>query len=144
MTRIAVVNMKGGVAKTTLAVNLAHALNRLEDKRVLVVDLDPQFNATQCLLSGDEYVAERKKGGHTILNIFDDSPAPSISTVRGASAAKAIKLDEIKPWEIEDGLDLIPGDLELYRLEMGSAQGRELRLRRYLDHGLHPVWMTPT
>ncbi len=47
---IAVVNNKGGVGKTTAACNLAHALGLL-GQRVLVVDLDPQCNATSLLLS---------------------------------------------------------------------------------------------
>src|SRR5687768_5855165 len=80
---VAMVNMKGGVAKTTLAVNLADSLNRREDKRVLLVDLDPQFNATQCLYSGPSYVAKRKAGGHTVLNLFDDSGNSEISLVTG-------------------------------------------------------------
>jgi chromosome partitioning protein len=39
--------MKGGVGKTTLAVNLAWHMHRFEGANVLLVDLDPQFNATQ-------------------------------------------------------------------------------------------------
>lgn len=49
---IAVVNNKGGVGKTTAACNLAHALGLL-GKRVLVVDLDTQCNATSLLLSNN-------------------------------------------------------------------------------------------
>ena len=52
MKIISFINMKGGVAKTTLTVNIADCLNRRHDARVLVVDVDPQFNATQCLLVG--------------------------------------------------------------------------------------------
>jgi len=125
--------MKGGVAKTTLAVNVADVLNRRREQRVLLVDLDPQFNATQCLYTGEDYVAKRMAGGHTIVDVFDDAPASSISPIKGPTPKAAIKLDEIKPWQFRDGFDIIPGDLEIYRLDMGSGHGKELRLKRYLE-----------
>jgi chromosome partitioning protein len=130
---VSVVNMKGGVAKTTLATNLADVLVRREDRKVLLIDLDPQFNATQCLLSGEDYVARRAAGGLTVVAIFDDAPAPIVSPITGAKPATAIQLKDIKPWQIKSGFDLIAGDLELYRLEMGGGQGREQRLKRYIE-----------
>ena len=51
--------MKGGVGKTTLATNVCHYLATNENKRVLLVDIDPQFNATQCFMSGDDYIDVR-------------------------------------------------------------------------------------
>jgi chromosome partitioning protein len=130
---VSVVNMKGGVAKTTLAVNLADALVQREQLSVLLIDLDPQFNATQCVFSGEEYVAERTKGAHTIVHVFDDRPPPIISPVRGIRPAQPPLLTDIKPWKTKRGFQLLAGDLELYRLEMGGVQGREQRLRRYLE-----------
>jgi cellulose biosynthesis protein BcsQ len=44
-------NNKGGVGKTTLACNLVSFLNRKMDKRVLLIDADPQCNATQAIIS---------------------------------------------------------------------------------------------
>ena len=133
MKTISFVNMKGGVGKTTLAVNVADCLNQRHDKKVLIIDLDPQFNATQCLYSGDEYVRRRTEGGHTIVHIFDESPSPSFSAVTGSVAQAATELEDVKPWTFKEGLEIIPGDLELYRVEMAAGQGKELRLKRYLD-----------
>ena len=51
--KVALINMKGGVGKSTLAVNLAWAMATAPwQKRVLVVDLDPQFNSSQYLEAG--------------------------------------------------------------------------------------------
>ena len=52
---IAFVNMKGGVGKTTCAVNLAAYLARDHQKRVLLVDLDPQTNASLSLMTEDAW-----------------------------------------------------------------------------------------
>ena len=65
--------MKGGVGKTTLATNVCHYLATNENKRVLLVDIDPQFNATQCFMSGDDYIDYCSKKRDTICNIFGSS-----------------------------------------------------------------------
>jgi|SRR5215213_9575485 len=134
MKAVSFVNMKGGVAKTTLAVNVADCLVRRNDKKVLIVDIDPQFNATQCLLSGTEYVEGLENGRHTILEVFDDSPRPMVSTIAGTSVKEPIGIKDVRPWDLGANLHLLPGNLELYRLEMGAGQGRENRLKRFIDH----------
>ena len=71
MQVISFINMKGGVGKTTLTVNMAFALAQLHKKQVLIVDADPQFNATQYLLEDDvylEHVKDKNKG--TLRDIF--------------------------------------------------------------------------
>lgn len=125
--------MKGGVGKTTLAVNVADALNRRDELRVLLVDLDPQFNATQCLYSGEKYVELRDAGGHTIVDVFNENPTKAVSPVKGDITKSGISLDDLKPWQFRDGFDIIPGNLEIYRVDMGSGQGKELRLKRYIE-----------
>ena len=55
MKAFAIVNLKGGVGKTVTAVNLAAILATEYQRRVLLVDCDPQANATQSLLPPGEY-----------------------------------------------------------------------------------------
>jgi chromosome partitioning protein len=61
---ISIVNNKGGVGKTTVAVNLAHALTR-RGQRVLVIDMDSQCNATSILYARDP-------GGDTLYEVFTE------------------------------------------------------------------------
>ncbi|MXS19892.1 AAA family ATPase [Pseudomonas oryzihabitans] len=133
MKTVSFVNMKGGVAKTTLAVNVAHCLSARHGFRVLIIDLDPQFNATQCLITGDRYKEHVNKHLHTVVDLFDDTPRPIIGAVQGTSLNKVISFDEIVPITVRKNLSLLPGALELYRLEMSGGQGRELRLKNYVE-----------
>ena len=52
---VSLINMKGGVGKTTLAAQLAHAADK-RNFRTLAVDLDPQANLSQSLLTPERYV----------------------------------------------------------------------------------------
>ena len=89
MQVISFMNMKGGVGKTTLAVNVAYGLSYAHKKKVLIVDGDPQFNATQYLIDDDAYldhVRDKKKG--TIRDIFVPQRSGSVHTVTGSGDVK--------------------------------------------------------
>jgi chromosome partitioning protein len=58
---IATVNMKGGVGKTTLTVNIAACLAKLYGKRVLVVDLDTQISATLSMVAPQDFAKIRRE-----------------------------------------------------------------------------------
>lgn len=124
--------MKGGVGKTTMSVNICDCLARRHESKVLLVDIDPQFNATQCLLTGEQYISHLQANGDTILNVFERNDRVVASSVSGLSKITPKKLEEIEPYSVKDNFDLLPGNLELYRMEMTPGEGRENRLNKYL------------
>lgn len=133
MKVISLINMKGGVGKTTISVNLADCLSRREGFKVLLIDIDPQFNSTQCLLNPKEYIEYLKKGKDTIINVFDRSVRQTVGAIDGIKENEPKKLKDIKPIEVKKNLFLLPGNLELYRIEMSPGEGRENRLNKYLQ-----------
>jgi len=124
--------MKGGVGKTTMSVNICDCLARRHNARVLLVDIDPQFNATQCLMSGDEYVKHLQESKDTILTIFERQNRTTVSTVNGIAKNIAKSLEDIESIQIKDNFYLLPGNLELYRIEMTPGEGRENRLSKFI------------
>lgn len=135
---VSVINMKGGVGKTTLAVNLAYILAAEHDKRVLLVDIDPQFNATLYFLDQKEYVKYISDDNNlTVFSLFKEEKS-SPSTVKKRSRVKKkpkISHDNITIpiYENEGALNLIPSTLELMELDT-SKRGTEHRLKRFLDN----------
>lgn len=129
--------MKGGVGKTTTALNVADYLARVEQKRVVVLDVDPQFNATQCLFTGEEYFNHLKSGKDTIFNVFDTQFSSIASVVTGAAVSEPKELAEIQLVQ-KDYIWTLPGNIDLYRLEMIAGEGREFSLKRFIDEAIAP------
>lgn len=132
MKVISLINMKGGVGKTTLTINLAHYLSVRDGVKVLIIDIDPQFNSTQCLFGAHEYIKYLEDGKDTIITIFDDAVKSKLSTVTGSKKANVKELKDIEPYQYTKNLHILPGSLELYKFDMASGSGRENRLKQYL------------
>ncbi len=107
MRRIAIINQKGGVGKTTSAVNLGAALAR-SGQRVCILDLDPQAHAT------------------THLGLQPDGATPSMYDVLIDSRPLA----EVRQ-QVEDNLWVVPSDINLAaaEVELAGVVGREVILR---------------
>ena len=104
---ISTVNMKGGVGKTTLTVNLATSLAKNHGKRVLVIDLDSQINGTLSLMSPHEF-AKMRKARSTLSYLIDSLIKSSVPTDKELEQFICHNVCEVKE------MDLLPGDLELY------------------------------
>jgi chromosome partitioning protein len=70
---LAFINFKGGVGKTATVVNIGATLAKLHEKRVLIVDLDPQSNSSVWLMRPDRWRDHVLRGRRSTFQIFDDA-----------------------------------------------------------------------
>ncbi|MEP1080056.1 AAA family ATPase [Leptolyngbya sp. PL-A3] len=113
-TVISVINLKGGVGKTTAAVNIAATLAKrqfqvgsvMKPAKVLLIDLDPQSNASLTLLDEETYNSSK-----TIVNLFRHEFGRD-------DTEETYDLDEIRVTPLPDlNLDLIPSGLDLFDIQ---------------------------
>ena len=112
MRTSAILNQKGGVAKTVTVVNMAAILARVYRKRVLVVDADPQGNTTEFF------------GG------CEATRCSLASVLRGLEVNPAIRPSSF------EGVDLLPADDSLMDLDLSAVRSRDVDpgcLRKKLD-----------
>jgi len=97
----AVANLKGGVGKSTTTVMLADGLSYFYGMNVLVIDLDPQANSSQMLLTeeGVQAALDQGKGAHHLLASFVDGAAPSAAPY---ILPNAVTLEELRLAEAQD------------------------------------------
>jgi chromosome partitioning protein len=119
---IALMNQKGGVGKTTMAFNLAHAFLN-QGKKVLCIDMDPQSNFSS--LFDIPLHDDRRNIYHLLINSVKELKALHTSTLLSDVILKS-----------EDGIDLIPSGQELSGFELtvaGINAPRQLILKKFIE-----------
>jgi len=147
---VTVMNMKGGVGKTTVSMNLAGAaaawdFSERKVYNILSIDYDPQFNLSQSLLKPAEYFQiEREK--KTVLSVLIDNQEnlnPYQIQVPGSENPPPVNniVTRIKTYKGHDNryrtLDLIPSTLDLMYVALGQANGNtkamETRFEKFIE-----------
>ena len=95
-TTVSLINMKGGVGKTTLAFNLAWYCAWQANMKVLAVDLDPQSNLSQYLMGAKDYLTYMDAQRPTIVEVFEQF-SPEIEPIALDEARRA---GRIKPGDL--------------------------------------------
>jgi chromosome partitioning protein len=123
-TILACVNLKGGVGKTAISVNFA-AYCGSQGMRTLLVDCDPQTNATFSCMRGEDWVEHAKQQG-TIASLL------GVRSIAGETSNN--EADAVIRKDVFENVDLVPSHISLFSvdLDLGGAAGRELRLRKAL------------
>lgn len=127
---VSFINMKGGVGKTTLATQVAHAAD-ITGLRTLAVDLDPQSNLSQSLMTPKKYAQHLKQKKPTIAQVFDNY----LPTSENYESTRVLDIHDVIVKHVgywsSSSLDLIPSRLELSRV-LKNPTGKERRLAKAL------------
>ena len=127
--------MSGGLPETTLAVGLAWEL--AQQHRVLLVDVDPQFNATQWLVDDEQYLSWlTSPSKRTVFDVYASEESlggiGGFSDKRKKKSPTTLKNTVMQVTHNGITLDIVPSSLELITLD-AARRGTENRLNLFLE-----------
>ena len=121
---ISIINMKGGVGKTTLSVGICSYLSEFYNKKVLLIDSDPQFNSTQAFLDPETY-EKYSKDSKTIFKLFE----PQTKLFQNTLPKKEDLIISVKNYK---NLDLLCGDLNLVLVNKSADYHLVKSLKKFI------------
>ena len=136
---LSVLNMKGGVGKTTVSAHVMRVLYHHMRKRVLLIDLDAQFNLTQSVMTQNTY--DNLDETKTVKSCFEPLPSNDFFQVRRSdnpppkASEISVRLRRVGSGE-SARLDLLPGSFELMKYSMIDDSGQLNYASRYLKRFL--------
>jgi chromosome partitioning protein len=134
MATVALINMKGGVGKSTLTANLGWFCAYRKNQRVLLVDLDPQFNLSQYVMGTAGYEEHRDADKGTVLDIFEQA-TPSALAKKNKKKGDDTPSDviaHVQSWSDGSLVDLVPSSLDL-AWTLKNPTGKAELLGHFLD-----------
>lgn len=129
---VSFINMKGGVGKTTLCIGIGEFLANYRGKKILFIDLDPQFNATQSLVNEfdleDEYLSNYTDGQNrkTVMRLFETQ----------TTLARPIDLPDPEDIlvKLNDNMDLLPGTINLILVESDKDGSKAKKVKKFIQN----------
>ncbi len=125
---VSFINMKGGVGKTTLCIGIAEYLAHYMDKKVLLIDLDPQFNATQSMMNlfdmEEKYLNEFCKENRTVKKLFESTTEISERPQLPSASDLIIELDK--------NMSIILGTINLIFEDKNNSSARTKRVKKFI------------
>lgn len=144
---ISFINMKGGVGKTTLCINTADSLAN-DGNKVLIIDMDPQFNATQALLlqmqrKSDKCINTEAINHETILpeditaelnssQVYKQLSKQSKTIMQLFGSTNPNNDSKCIIQSFSKNIDFIPGDLELSAAAAGDTAGKVGTIKQFI------------
>lgn len=110
---VSMINMKGGVGKTTLTFNMAWYSAWRRNLRVLAIDLDPQANLSQYFMGAEKYLDFLNKKNKTVVDIFEQYSNPNRNTGSPVQIDPDEMIHEFKDWHDDSCIHLVASSLEL-------------------------------
>lgn len=125
---VSLINMKGGVGKTTICLGIGEFLANYKDKKILFIDIDPQFNLTQSLMNEfdlEELYLEEYSNTKTVKKLLE---SPTTVTERQKTPTK-----EDIIINLNKNMDIVAGTINLILEDNKTEAGKIKKINKFIN-----------